>query len=250
MARARPARAGTRPRARARATATKRGATTRAVTKRSTRSLRTRAAPPAAAEKTQTRWRKFDWDDELTEDVRQRYEETNESIASIAAAVEMSASQLRRKIEQHGWRRPAPVKRGLSPAAKLQRQAEALLDATVPAGPPPLTRADLRPAAEALLRTAQAHAAELELLQRQASAAGVKPRDTHSLTTSIATMTATIGRLAQLCAPDSERSFSNDGNDIDRERDELARRIDALVDEWLHAAAADGASGHQGEAGE
>jgi hypothetical protein len=202
----------------------------------------------AAGEKTQTRWRKFDWDDELTEDVRQRYEETDESINSIAASVEMSGTQLRRKIDAHGWTRAAPVRRGLSPAAKLARQADALVQTRIEEGPPPLTRAELRPAAQALLRVAEAHAAELDALQKQASAAGQKARDTHSLTGSIATMTATLGKLAQLCAPEPERT-SDDDNDLDRQRNELATRIDALVDEWLHAEAADGASGDPGETG-
>ena len=198
----------------------------------------------------QIRWRKFDWDDELTEDVRQRYEETNESIASIAAAVEMSGTQLRRKIEAYGWLRPQPVKRGLSPASKLAKQADALLQARPEEGPPPLTRAELRPAAEALLRTAQAHAAELEALQKQKSAAGQTARDTHSLTGSIATMAATVGKLAQLCAPETQRNSNGDQScDLDEVREALAQRIEALVAEWRAAEAAEGSAGPDGAAG-
>jgi hypothetical protein len=198
----------------------------------------------------QTRWRKFDWDEELTEDVRRRYEETTESIASIAAEVEMSDTQLRRKIEAYGWRRAAPVKRGLSPAAKLAREAAALLAAPVEAGPPVLTRAELRPIAETLLRTAQAHAAELAAKQKQKSAAGQTARDTHSLTGSLAAMTTMLGTLAQLCAAEPERTSTDDDQpqDLDDVREALARRIEALVAEWRAAEAAEGGAGPDGAA--
>jgi hypothetical protein len=213
---------------------------------------RTRTRARATVKKpAQTRWRKFDWDDELTDDVRRRYEETDESINAIAASLEMSGTQLRRKIEEYGWRRARPVRRGLSPAAKLAREADALLTRPVEEGPPVITRAELRPVAEALLRTAQAHAGELEALQRQSSAAGQKPRDTHSLTNSIATMTATLGKLAQLCAPVPERTAHDDQpQDLDEVREALAQRIEALVAEWLAEEARDGSAGPDGAADE
>jgi hypothetical protein len=46
-------------------------------------------------------------------------------------------------------------------------------------------------------------------------------------------------------------AIGDDGfpEDVDEAREELARRIDALVDEWLHEADAEGAAGVEGEAG-
>jgi hypothetical protein len=208
------------------------------------------AACAAGEKKKRVPWRKYEFDDDLMEELRRRYEETDETVVSIARWRGVSNTHLHRIAKDNGWVKFKPGPMGLSPAAKLNARAEALLKARVEDGPPPLTREQLRGLTETLLREAEAHAAELETLHKQSTAAGLRPRDAHLITANIADMTATLAKLGRLCAPEPQRTSTDDDQpqDTDAVRDELARRIDALVDEWLHAAAADGASGDQGKA--
>ena len=209
------------------------------------------ACAPDADPPKRVPWRKYEFDDEALAELRRRYEETEESVLAIARSRGVSNTHLHRVAKESGWVKFKPGPIGLSPAAKLNRRADALLRAKVEDGPPPMTREQLRGAAETLLRDAEAHAAELEALRRQTAAAGLRPRDAHLITANIADTTAALSKLAQLCAPEPQRPAADDDQpqDIDEARDELARRIDALVDEWLHEAAADGASGDQSGTG-
>lgn len=210
------------------------------------------APPPGQAPTKRTPWRKYDFDDDSLEELRRRYEETDESGTAIARALGMSDTHFYRMAKEHGWAKAKRGKRGLTPAARLNARAAALLKARVEDGPPVMTRADLRAAAEALRRDAEAHAAEIERLRKETTAAGLRIRDIHSISAGFADMTATLSKLAQLCAPEPQRTTDDDDQpqDIDEVRDELARRIDALVDEWLLAEADERASGDQGDAGE
>jgi len=208
-------------------------------------------APEAEPPRQRIPWRRYDFDDELLEDLRRRYEETDESVLAIARRCGVSNTHLHRVAKDKGWAKFKPGPMGLTPAAKLNSRADALLRARVEDGPPPLTREALRVAVATLLRDAEAYAAELEVMRRQTTAAGLRPRDIHLITANIADTTAALSKLAQLCAPEPQRPSADDDQpqDIDDVRDELARRIDALVDEWLHEAAADRASGDHGETG-
>ena len=211
-------------------------------------------SPPLAGggEKKRTPWRKYEVDDEALEEMRLRYEETDEPALWIARSRGMSDTHFNRMAKERGWVKFKPGRIGLSAAAKLNNRADALLRARVEDGAPPMTRGELRAAAETVLRSAQAHAADLETLRRQTAAAGLRPRDAHLITANIADMAATLGKLAQLCAPEPQRITADDDKpqDIDDVREALAQRIEALVAEWLAEEAGDGGAGDHGDAGE
>lgn len=209
------------------------------------------AGPEEGGETKRTPWRKYEFDDETFEELRRRYEETDESGVAIARSLRMSDTHFYRIAKDRGWVRYRPGPIGLTPAARLNARAATLLKARVEDGPPVMTRAELRAAAEAIRRDAEAHVAELETLRRQTTAAGLRPRDIHSITAGIADMTATVSKLAQLCAPEPQRTSADDDlpQDIDEVREALAQRIEALVAEWLAEEAGDGGAGDHGDAG-
>jgi hypothetical protein len=126
-------------------------------------------APDADPPK-RTPWRKYEFDDEALEELRRRYEETDEPALWIARSRGISDTHFNRMAKDRGWVRFKPGRIGLSPAAKLNNRADALLRARVEEGAPPMTRGELRTAAETVLRSAQAHAADLETLRQQTAA--------------------------------------------------------------------------------
>jgi hypothetical protein len=64
----------------------------------------------------------------LLEDLRYRYEETDESMIDIAATVARSHTYLRGLAREHGWTRYAPPPLDLSPAAKLAAEVAQLAE--------------------------------------------------------------------------------------------------------------------------
>jgi len=70
--------------------------------------------------------RRYGYTPELIADGRRRYEQTDETITSIAADFGVHKTTLQRLANRAGWVRHAPPPRDLPAAAKLAAQAEAL----------------------------------------------------------------------------------------------------------------------------
>jgi hypothetical protein len=186
--------------------------------------------------------------DEALENMRYRYVETDEPIASIAASFSRNRDTITRIAKRYGWtmRRDRPLRelpaalRGTTPAA----------DAGAATPDPGDTALDVPddPAIAALpmaLRLEQAVVRELRKVERRRNdAGGVRPAEAERVARTLSTLTQTLAKVRAL------RDGGADGDDHDRSDDmpadlddfrrELARRIDAFVasrnDEGLCAA--------------
>ena len=215
----------------------------------------------------------------LLENLRFRFEETDESVLDIAASVPISHTTLRLRARECGWVKFVPPPLDLSPAAKLAAEA-GRLSATADAAPPtpdpspPLatlagggeTETPASPqttAAELSHLTPQARMVRMNQLMRAAEFEIARLRQKQALPQHNEDAKVIVAALSELIAghsqiehqlQDLERGqharTSNDhalrSDDIDERRRRLAERIRAFVRSrhgGEDAAAVDGGGG-------
>jgi hypothetical protein len=184
---------------------------------------------------------------ELLANGRRRYEETDDSVASIAADFGIHHFSLIRLAKREGWVRFARPPRALPQAAQLLQQAEMLAaqaagqaaqpdpsaasgesggtEANAPAPP------DLSPV-DRLERAVLAELATVEAMREQLGRVPAKPSDAARTAQTLAALTSTLQTIQRLrCGmPAPGNDYDDDmPADIDAFRRELARRIEAFV---------------------
>jgi hypothetical protein len=93
-------------------------------------------------------WRKLGYTAELLADCRRRFEDTPESIVSIARDYGVDECTVRRLAERNGWTKYRPLPVDLPPALRLRRQAEELeVQRAAASLPPPAKPSSLPPPA-------------------------------------------------------------------------------------------------------
>jgi hypothetical protein len=178
------------------------------------------------------------------ENVRQRYEESNESLEAIAADFGVHRSTIERLARVHGWLlRKERVARDLPAALQLDLAVAHVLDAATNGdhsterpvseisaadATPPLVEPSLA------LRLELAVAKELEKVERLRSETGSASRRTieaERIARTLAALTQTLFKVRRLREPGSSIADEHDQlpGDPDEFRHELARRIDAFV---------------------
>ena len=193
---------------------------------------------------------------ELVRTLRQRYENTDQLMTSIAAEFEIGTRTLQRMVMTEGWRKRSNRTRGLPIAVHLLEQAKALAEAggkEAPPNPsPPLAAraegGEQAPSAidriEALVvKEIEAEEAARAQLIGKRRVVGAAERSARTL----ATLTQTLHILQRLRAghPPEPETLDDDDmpRDIDEFRRDLARRIDAFVASRTDACPPDGDSG-------
>ena len=208
---------------------------------------------------------------ELLADGRYRYEQTDESLISIASDFGVNRNTFRALAVREGWVRFKPPPRDLSPAAKLLAQADDLRNVglgaqndvpSAPAATPVEGKAELQPSNSADVASgapalpplgetiARLHRAILEELAAvEAMRARLKrepqsPIDAERTARTLSSLTETLQKLQRLqCAlPENELNNDDMSIDIDEFRNELARRINAFVDSRTGGGDAEGAA--------
>jgi hypothetical protein len=186
--------------------------------------------------------------DEALTYARQRYEETDESQASIAADLGTNYAALRRLAIQHGWqlrRNRAP--RDLSDALRLKMAATQALAETEAAvaevHPPPHGNASVEanddpsdPGATDLLPARLEAAVEKELrkveaLRHECNTAAGRTSEAERTARTLATLTETLFKVRRLREPLQSGQVIDDDMpaDIDGFRRALAERMDMFV---------------------
>jgi hypothetical protein len=223
---------------------------------------------PVRAKRTTHR---IDYTPELIAELRHLYEQTPQTCDRIAATGRISRPTLRVLAQRQGWTRFTHRPLDLSPAVKLEArlaEAEKLRanrDAAPPAADPSPPLASLagggessaaapensnssepaasagfdarfRITADAALSEAQAQIEALKAARQQAEDTGRTSQFAH-FTRELQSITNSLYRIKRIHdgAGDEFRSNDDTISDLDALRDELARTIDTLVDEWLHA---------------
>ncbi len=189
---------------------------------------------------------------------RRRYEQTAESVASIAADFGIHHYSLIRLAKREGWVRYQRPPRDLSVSARLLEETEKLeaslaAAATDAAAPAPEPTPAVAATIDRLYRVALGELAALEALRAQLGTVPQKPLDAARTTQTLSNLTEVLGKLQRMQAgmlpAASERSSYDDlPADLDQFRLELARRIDALFQSEPDRgtdAAADAARGDQ-----
>jgi hypothetical protein len=173
--------------------------------------------------------------------LRQRYENTDQLMTSIAAEFGIGLRTLGRMALTQGWRKRSLRTRGLPIAVRLLEEAKGLAARETPPTPnpsPPLASlaegGELSPIdrLEALV-VKEIDAEEAAHAQRRGKHSVAKTSERNART--LATLTQTLRTLQRLRAGDSpeHENFNDDYDDMPRDLDEfrrdLARRIDAFV---------------------
>lgn len=177
---------------------------------------------------------------ELVRVLRQRYEESDRLMTSIAAEFGISDRTLGRMRQVEGWRKRTDRKNDLPVAVQLLEEAEALAQKASPAPDPspPLAEPVIGPTREGsaidrmealvLNEIAAAEAARAQITDKR-QLAKVSDRTARTL----ATLTQTLRTLHQMRTgkPLEPEMIDDDDmpTDIDEFRRDLARRIDAFV---------------------
>lgn len=195
--------------------------------------------------------------------VRQRYEETDQLIVSIAAEFGVGERTIGRWISAHGWRKRSLRTRGLPVALQLLEEAKKLAASSQEAPPTPTLpfsgRGSSPPPEQAspidrleALAVLEIDAEEAAHAQRLGKHSVAKASERSART--LATLTQTLHTLQRMRAglPAEHESISDDDfardditrddmpADIDEFRRDLARRIDAFVASRTDGDAADG----------
>jgi hypothetical protein len=192
---------------------------------------------------------------ELIAHVRHRYEDTDDTLAAIAADCGISERGIHRLRDREGWpRRSDRPARDLPPAMRALDEATALLAARATAPPAerpgPLHSFDTGRAASAEPVDGRSNEdtsaiarierlVEKELAAEETVRAGLgplprPPADAERAARTLATLTQTLHALQRLRSGLAPDTGSNDDDDMPRDIDEfrrdLARRIDAFVE--------------------
>ncbi len=186
---------------------------------------RARAAKPRYAKLHATR--RYAYTPELMADGRRRYEETDATVADIAADFGCAKATFQRLANDEGWVRYAAPPRDLVPAAQLEAQAAALPPARE--GEAPL---DIGPAVARLFKLVEAEIAAAEAMRAQLAR---RPRRTLDAQRTASTLRSLYGALHSLERRQAglPRTGSNDDDipqDIDALREALAARIEAFME--------------------
>ncbi|UFS78577.1 hypothetical protein LPB73_14860 [Tardiphaga sp. 37S4] len=178
------------------------------------------------------------------ENVRQRYEETNESLEAIAADFNCHRSTVERLARVHGWMlRKERVARDLPAALQLDLAVAQVLDASTNGDDSTERPVSENSAADAgaplvepslALRLELAVAKELEKVERLRSETGSAARRTieaERIARTLSALTQTLFKVRRLRETGSSIADDHDQlpSDADEFRHELARRIDAFV---------------------
>ncbi|MDP2410015.1 MAG: hypothetical protein Q8M26_06985 [Pseudolabrys sp.] len=172
----------------------------------------------------------------LLEDIRRRYEETDDTMVAIAADYRMSDTTLRRLVREHRWARRQPVPRELPKAASLQSVAEALDQQRLTPGPSsadPDIFDNLVVAAGAMLAALTAWQRRLPATPAGLSGEGeASARTIDDLTRTFAQIRRRRGVPSGPVRTTADVPFDEDDRyaNIDAFRDEIARRIEAFVE--------------------
>jgi hypothetical protein len=173
---------------------------------------------------------------EALEDLRRRYEDTDEAQTSIADDLEIDRSTLARFARKQGWKlRSQRPPRDLSNAARLARQFDvagingAAANASVNRDETsdPATVADrLEAAVEKELR-------EIESLRRELGDARQRSKDGERVARTLATLTETLFKVRRLRQSGLQGGYDDDlPADPDAFRLALAERIAKFVRKW------------------
>jgi hypothetical protein len=188
---------------------------------------------------------------ELIAHVRHRYENTDDTLAKIAADCGISERGVNRMRDREGWtRRSDRPPRDLPPAVRALNEATALLAARGRDAPPPATAAPAsaaapgaageEPAADGdraaaiarIERLVERELAAEEAVRAQLGALPRPPAEAERVARTLATLTQTLHALQRLrcgLAFDPDDDDDDMPRDIDEFRLELARRIEAFV---------------------
>lgn len=201
---------------------------------------------------------------ELVRALRQRYEDTDQLISSIAAEFGLGERTLGRMAKTEGWRKRSGRLQGLPKAVQLLAQAEALAGKTrEELGPrslhetrSALLRGDERgespPPAGGVAQTSAIDRLEALVVQEIAAAEQARAQVTdkrqlaktsEKAARNLATLSQTLRTLQQMRTGKPLEPEMNDDDDMPRDLDEfrhaLARRIEALFEGEADAGDAD-----------
>ena len=197
---------------------------------------------------------------ELLANGRYRYEQTNESLISIASDFGVHRNTLRALVEREGWVRYKQPPRDLLPAAKLLAQANGLNDLPSAAAAAPIEKKTelqqpgsaengpaLPPPGETIIRLHRAVLEELgavEAMRARLKREPQNPVDAERTARTLSSLTETLQKLQRLQCTLPETEFKDDDDmpvDIDEFRRELARRIRVFVESRTERGNVDGA---------
>jgi hypothetical protein len=176
----------------------------------------------------------------LLDNLRQRYEDTDEPLAAIAADAGIWPSSVNRIARRQGWRlRKDRPPRDLPPALKAQMAAEAAVQAEVAAMNIAVTP-DAGAGATVADRLERAIEKELRAVEIMRATLGPEPQpaaEAERTARTLSTLTATLFKVRRLRAGDAVPEARagqgvDDGDlpdDLDRFREALARRIETFV---------------------
>ncbi|MGH6770071.1 MAG: hypothetical protein ACRECO_13735 [Xanthobacteraceae bacterium] len=189
---------------------------------------------------------------EAVENMRRRYEDTDEPQDAIAADFGVTRGTLHRVANEHGWKkRKDRPPRDLSPAARLALEAERAIRSQIEGneaqGPPMKTGEGQTeegagtgaPApssigiADRLERAVEQELRSVELMQSLGGPRQSSTADAERTARTLASLTDTLYRVRRLRAPETPQAGTDDFDDIPTDIDEfrrmLARRIEAFV---------------------
>jgi hypothetical protein len=162
------------------------------------------------------------------DDARERYEETDEPVAEIAADLEIEVGTLYRYMKKWGWRlRSARAPQDLPPI--LREVAAVRAEVGAPEAPAQGTADDIAARLERAIRT---QLAAVERAQARRGGAGRSPQDAERIARILAVLARALKEAQRLRAPAASVTDDDDDfpADIDELRRELARRIHAFVE--------------------
>ncbi|WP_371420519.1 hypothetical protein [Tardiphaga sp.] len=177
---------------------------------------------------------------EAIENMRQRYEDTDETQASIAADFGIHSKTLRTLARDHGWKlRKDRPPRGLPAAIRLNLLADQAVGAAAgeassdpPAMMPAAEEAAVSPNIAARLEQAvEKELRKVEALRNEFGNPAHRSIEAERTARTLATLTETLFKVRRLREPGQTGAVADDDlpADIAEFRHELARRIDAFV---------------------
>jgi hypothetical protein len=195
---------------------------------------------------------------ELLANGRYRYEQTDESLISIASDFGVNRNTFRALAVREGWVRYRPPPRDLLPAAKLLAQADDLKSLGTWNGVPSPSAATLieekaepqqrssshvagnepalPPPGDTIMRLHRAVLEELGAVEAMRARLKREPQnsiDAERTARTLSSLTETLQKLQRLQCTLPETELKDDDDmpaDIDEFRNELARRINAFID--------------------
>jgi len=163
---------------------------------------------------------------ELLASGRVRYEQTTETLASIAADFDIQPKSFRRMAQRFNWVRHGTAPRSLPPVTRLRAEAEALEHVLLPP-PEPVAEPEPETPLSAIDRLERAVMAELASVERMRSYLGKYPmmgREAMKTARTLATLTDTLGKLHRL------RAMSGGAAEKDPEAEHDPRSSEAIAE--------------------